>query len=80
MTKRRGKQQVRTSGIGARQKQPEPVHADIPSAQTFFRIMQGNRQTHAMLHKATSALKPVLWLRDRERVALITNELRSSRR
>lgn len=70
MTKRQRKQRGRAAGKATRQ-QHELASTGIPSAQTFFRIMQGDRQTHATLRKATSALKPVLWLRDREQVALI---------
>ena len=71
MTKRRRKQQVGTARAGAGQERQERASTSVPSAQTFFRIMQGDRQTQATLRKATSALKPVLWLRDRELVALV---------
>ena len=71
MAKRNKKRQAGRSSLPSQRPQPAPVDTVVPSAQTLYRVKLIDRQTHALLRKATSALKPVLWLRDRERVALI---------
>ncbi len=71
MAKRRNKQHGRAAGKATLPRPQEPSRAEIPNAQTFARIMLLDRQTQATLRKVTSTLKPVLWMRDRERIALI---------
>ncbi len=49
---------------------PEPVQARVrvPSAATFFRFTLTDPQTRDLIRKASSRLKPLLWLRDGEKV------------
>lgn len=46
-----------------RKSAPAPV-VRVPSALTFFRFLLTDLRTRDLWHKATSLLKPVLWMRD----------------
>lgn len=61
----------RRSRRGPRRRRPAqrprsvPARVRVPSAETFFRYHLINPQTRELMRKATSMLKPVLWMRDR---------------
>lgn len=55
------------SGAGRRkpvQRKSAPARARVPSAPTLFRFLLTDPRTRDLWHKATSLLKPVLWMRD----------------
>lgn len=64
----------RRSKRGPRRRKPAqrprsaPTRVRVPSTQTFFRFLLADPQTRDLWHKATSKLKPILWMRDRAAV------------
>ena len=68
MPKRRKKQRNATPTRPAHPAQGPAAGRDIPSAPTLFRFNVLDQRTYKLLRKIPAALKPVLWVRDRERV------------
>lgn len=64
MAKRRRSRRGSRRRKPAQRPKPAPARVSVPSAQTFFRYHLINPQTRDLVHKATSILKPVLWMRD----------------
>ena len=64
MAKRRGSKRRRPAP------RPKPVSTEVrvPSAQSLFRFQLTDPQTRDLMRKTLSRLKPILWMRDREKV------------
>jgi hypothetical protein len=68
MPKKRAKPGKRSQGKTPRRAQQHAVRHDVPSAQTLFRINLFDRHTYTALRKVPAQLKPILQLRDHERI------------
>ena len=71
MAKRRKRRQARKQRRSAPRPASALALASVPSAPTFFRLPLADPQTRDLLNKATSRLKPLIWMRDRESVKQI---------